>query len=173
MIGKISDTANSAVVCSPRYARGDRLELPDWLCPRSALRVARSPEGEEVLVDSGSEPFDSIQMVSNRVVERGRQRPQKSQKTALEIVKDRFSHSCCRYPMLHVLLGLLAGGLPPSLSARTGSGPLPKTCERSGSDASLYRQCRCRRSRRPASGHQNRDFSSAGEYCGPRLRSYW
>ena len=41
VIGKISDTANSAVVFSARYARGDRLELPGWLCPRSALRETR------------------------------------------------------------------------------------------------------------------------------------
>jgi hypothetical protein len=42
VIGKISDTANSAVVLWARYARGDRLGLPDWLCPRSDLRATRS-----------------------------------------------------------------------------------------------------------------------------------
>ena len=44
VIGQISDTANSAVVLWARYARGDRLELPDWLCPRSALRDDAIPE---------------------------------------------------------------------------------------------------------------------------------
>jgi hypothetical protein len=46
VIGPISDTANSAVVLWARYARGDRLELPDRLCPRSALRATRSSRRE-------------------------------------------------------------------------------------------------------------------------------
>ena len=36
--GQISDTANSAIVLRRDTSQVNRLELPDWLCPRSALR---------------------------------------------------------------------------------------------------------------------------------------
>src|SRR5262249_11867265 len=55
VLGKISHTANSALVRWARDARGDRLELPDWLCPRSALRDARSTKEEQVLMDTRSD----------------------------------------------------------------------------------------------------------------------
>jgi hypothetical protein len=45
VIGKISDIANSPIALHARYARGERLELPDWLCPRSTLRE-RNPRSK-------------------------------------------------------------------------------------------------------------------------------
>jgi hypothetical protein len=44
-----------------RYARGDRVELPDWLCPRSDLRVRRFPSENGPRVDNRTESLDAIQ----------------------------------------------------------------------------------------------------------------
>ena len=89
MIGPISDTANSAVVPWARYARGDRLELPDWLCPRSALRATRSSRRER----SGVTSDQARWIVSKRseivLSKEAACIPEKKRKTALAIVKDR------------------------------------------------------------------------------------
>ena len=89
MIGKISDTANSAVVFSTRHAPGDRLELPGWLCPRSTLRRMRSPKVKRYLtagnhgrwILSKQSPF-ALSKVTACI-------PTKIKKTALERAEDR------------------------------------------------------------------------------------
>jgi hypothetical protein len=89
VIGPISDTANSAVVLWARYARGDRLELPDWLCPGSALRATRSSRRKRSWATSDQARWTvskRSEIVSSKEAARI---PEKERKTALAIVKDR------------------------------------------------------------------------------------
>ena len=89
MIGPISDTANSAVVLWARYARGDRLELPDWLCPRSALRATRSSRRERSRATSDQARWIVSKRSEIVLSKEAACIPEKSEKTALAIVKDR------------------------------------------------------------------------------------
>src|SRR5262245_3448048 len=44
---------------SVRHAPGDRLEVPDWLCPGSALRATRSLSANDPEVGSGQGSVDA------------------------------------------------------------------------------------------------------------------
>jgi hypothetical protein len=67
VIGKISNMANSAVALCARYARGDRLELPDWFCPGSALERTESPERVRRISERKVRPWIGVHMVNGRV----------------------------------------------------------------------------------------------------------